>query len=186
MVDDEISTKWHALDFLVERSIRYHMRREGFFDFASRVVLFIATLLGSATFLALVNENQFWAQAAALTVTLASAFDLVFGFNGKARQHYELRKRFVRLQQRMLCDPDAKALEEMTRERLDIEADEPPIFRALDLLAHNEVMRSRGYDERDPANAPHFHHLPWYRRAFANVFRQEGVADALKVGDVGA
>jgi len=181
MVTEALQKSWHDLGFGVERSVRYHMRREGFFDFASRVVLFIGTIFGSATFVALANGSPAVAQAAAIVITLASALDLVFGFTAKARVHFDLRRRFLALQQRMLCAPDETLLHDLCRERLAIEADEPPIFRALDLMTHNEVMRAHGMDERDPVYAPHYHRLPWWRRVLANLLRQEHVADALRL-----
>ena len=45
--------------------------------------------------------------------------------------------------------PTGAALVESIRERLDIEADQPPIRRVLDTLCHNEPWRAMGYPESE-------------------------------------
>ena len=47
--------------------------------------------------------------------------------------------------------------------RLTIEADEPPVLRALDVLCHNEMCRADG-------RLDDIYDLPWWQRIAANVF----------------
>jgi hypothetical protein len=62
--------------------------------------------------------------------------------------------------------PTAETLAELTAERFNIEKDEPPIYRALDLLCHNELAIAQG--KRDPANLAH---LPKWMSMTANLIR---------------
>ena len=63
-----------------------------------------------------------------------------------------------------------------TVQRLQIEADEPPIYRIIDILWHNELMKAEGYD---PAIYPdYFYEVGPIRRFFAPFF--DVAADSVK------
>lgn len=56
--------------------------------------------------------------------------------------------------------------------RLHIEADEPPIYRALDLLCHNEQMRADGH----PPDSEHWASVPLYQRLTCHLFHWPDLA----------
>ena len=64
-----------------------------------------------------------------------------------------------------------ESLVELRTRRLDVEAAEPPVYRVLDVLCHNELVTALG---RDPA-----HRLAvtkWQSRVAADPTRPERVA----------
>ena len=144
---------FHRLLFGVRRSVRYHARRERFYDSFHQVVVFMALVFGSTTLAAfgaaLGAGWPLWLKLlpAALT-TLFSALDLVVGSVRKARRHADLVRQFTELERQLEAGreaPSAALLAEVTDRRLQIEATEPPVLRVLDTLCHNELLRAMGY-----------------------------------------
>ena len=85
----------------------------------------------------------------------------------KARQHGDPARRLMALERPLVeigAAPTGAALVESIRERLDIEADEPPIRRILDTLCHNELWRAMGYPESEMVP------VSFLQRLFANYF----------------
>jgi len=152
-----------ALQFGIRRSVRYHMRREAFYSFLNRVTSAMAVIFGSAAMASLLTDiDNRYAVLAAAIVTVFSAFDLVIGTASMARLHSDLRRRFLSLEKRlaMLHEPDAQQIADLQQARLDIEADEPPVLRALDTICHNDLLRAEGW----PGDCGHYVPLPWYQR----------------------
>ena len=48
-------------------------------------------------------------------------------------------------------------------DRLDIEIEEPPPLRILDLICHNELCRAMGYDESHQVK------IKWYQRILCQI-----------------
>ena len=61
-----------------------------------------------------------------------------------------------------MANEDDETVVLMTKERLLLETDEPPVKRYLDVMCHNELVRALGYAEE--------HHWPlkWWQRAIAH------------------
>ena len=101
-------------------------------------------------------------------VTLFSAIDLVVGTSKMARLHEFLARRFIDLEKKIISIPQeqfsANDFNQLTTERLDIEADEPPVKQVLDSLCQNELLRSMGYGREE------FVHVAIYQRLFAQFF----------------
>lgn len=131
------------LSFSVEKSLRYHHRRRGFFDAAHNVVMFGVLICGSAAFAGK------WPSLAGAAAAILGALDLVFQFSHKARDHQQLYRRFAELNVDLqsIDLADVPALERATKRRLEIEADEPPIYWALDADCDNEVCVAWGKDK---------------------------------------
>jgi hypothetical protein len=174
-----LEVDWHNLRWGVRRSIRYHMRRERFLRTCHRWVSFINVLSGSATVSLLLANKSFEvvAQATALVVVFVSTLDLVINFSAQADTHHTLRRRFCELEQAMECAPGSEALTKCRQKRSAIEADEPPIYRALDRLAYNELLIADGYRKGEPDVS--IKHVPSHQRWLANVFRFESNPTAL-------
>jgi hypothetical protein len=100
------------------------------------------------------------------TAALLAAFDMVAGYSSAANRHAALRARFIDLESAML-----KGASDDWREwqlaRLAIERDEPPIYRALDLLCYNELCLSEGTQRPEGQPRLKFHQrltrhfFPW-------------------------
>lgn len=151
-MNDDIAIERHNLLFGVRRSVRYHNRRRMFFDRWQTVTSLISVVFGSATFFAVIGTNNpNIAAVTAAVVVFFSAVDLVVGTVKVARDHYDLAKRFITLEQEIISvqELDEKSLIRLKNARLDIEKDEPPVLRVLDTLCHNEMLRSMGYDKEE-------------------------------------
>ena len=156
----------HELLFGVRRSVRYHHRRRRFFDLLQRITAGLAVVLGSTAVISLLQQHPAIAVYAALAVTFLSALDLVIGYAGMARLHWDLARQFIELEQDIVrgADPDANTVAAWTARRLAIEADEPPVLRVLDTLCHNELARAMGYDPRN------YKRVGWFQAACAPFF----------------
>ena len=145
--------------FGVRRSVRYHLRRRGFFERVRG-----AAILGIA---ASAMAALGWAPVAAAAILALALLGLAADSTRKARRHGDLARRFIALERRLVeigAAPTRAALVESIRERLDIEADEPPIRRILDTLCHNELWRAMGYPESEMVP------VSFLQRLFANYF----------------
>lgn len=104
-------------------------------------------------------------------ITFLSAADLVLGFADRAREHGELRRRFITIEACMVDSANEDTLRKCQRDRLAIESDEPPKMHALDILCHNELLIADGYDPADEDQAFEFREIGWYKKLTADVFR---------------
>lgn len=165
---EELADELHNCKFYVQRCIRYHMHRAAFFGKLNRLTSFIGVVFGSATLTALIASAPSWiAAAAAVVVTLVSAFDLVVGTGSRAWLHNDLRRRYLVIESEMLKPAiDLDRIRELQREIRMIEADEPPSLALLNEIAHNEVVRATCTKE---VAKDHLSDLPWYKRATANI-----------------
>lgn len=137
-----------GLVFAVRRSIRYHDRRQTHYDRLRRVTNFFATLLAGYVFIEVSGGTlPEWVKYVAAVGGLLSACDLVQGFATQADLHRNLKRRFLELE--IAIDGSALTHQAACIERLRIESDEPPPFRALDLLCHNELCAAEGYDRTE-------------------------------------
>ena len=178
MTTEELEDRYDKLLFGVQRSVRYHRRRERFLDRFADWGKVITALAGSATFASIAAElDDPWPRyfAAGLTALLAAS-DVIFNPSRLARQHNDLARDFIRLERDMVC---AQAEAELTApvvatfqaRRLSIEAKEPPHYRVLNMMCHNELVRALG---RDPAQCADIGLL---RRIVANVIDLPGRID---------
>lgn len=166
---DQIAETHHDLLFGVRRSTRYHMRRRRFFELWHAITNFIGIATGSAAVAAVVGAYPGWAGSLGAMVAVASALDLVIGTAEMARKHSDLAARFVLLERELVLagDPTEENVRMFTAKRLEIEAGEPPILRALDRLCYNELCRAMG----EPASS--FKHVPLYQKWLAQLISFE-------------
>ncbi|MFC1798760.1 hypothetical protein ACFLZL_03025 [Thermodesulfobacteriota bacterium] len=164
---DEIDEAFHNLLFGVRKSIRYHNRRRRFFDSISKFTSIIAALSGSATIITvLAKAGNHWVISFATIVAIFSIIDLVVGTAESARNHNDFAKRFFDLEKSIITNKvyTDDILAELTSRRLDIEADEPPPLKVLDVICHNELVRALGYDDSELAQ------VTWCQRLFSQYF----------------
>ena len=153
--------------FDVRRSIRYHSRRQAFYEGLDRWFDFSLLLLGLGL-AASAFQSSNWVSAAGFAVIVVAGLKLVFAFGSKANRHAQFVKDFTRLEKRLSPGISDDEIDAVHRERLDIEVTEPPVMRVLDVICHNELLVAMGYEgetlqrERVP--------LTWFQRRTANFF----------------
>lgn len=160
----EMTDAQYALFFDVRRSLRYHDRRRAFFERIHQATGVLTVLLaGSVLFdIARPGDNPAWLLALAAIAALLSALDTVIGYAAKAGLHRDLRARFAALELSIIAgNTSGSAWQAHHLERLRIEQDEPPIYRALDLLCHNEILQADGFppDSEHHARVTPLQHL---------------------------
>lgn len=152
--------------FHVRRSVRYHDKRRGFLEGFQKTKNLAAIVVGSAAMVTVLNSvSGAFLLGSALVVGILSAIDLVFGVNAKAREHSDLRKRFIELEKEIVgvIEPPVSQIREWQQKRLTIEADEPSVLRVLDAICHNEQLYADGYDHE------YYLEIRGYQRLFAHV-----------------
>jgi hypothetical protein len=139
----------HNLLFGVRRSIRYHNHRRRFFDGFDKFTKILAAVAGSAAFATALSHHQTVTGVLAGIIAIFSAADLIIGASTAARLHADLAKRFAELEATIvrLGSPKPEKIRELVADRLMIEAEEPPIWRVLDSVVHNELCKALGYEE---------------------------------------
>ena len=143
----DMSDDQYRIFFAVCRSVRYHDRRRAFFEQLHRISAGLTVLLaGSVLFeLSRPGESAWWITCIALAAALLAAFDIVIGYAFRANLHFDLKRRFGELEMAVVSgDNNDEIWKRHQLERLRIEQDEPAIFRALDVLCHNELLRAQG------------------------------------------
>ena len=162
--------------FGVRRSIRYHSRRQAFYETVDRGTNFALLLLGSGTFALATEGRQAWILAIGFGVTSISSLKLVYAFGTKAAKHAQFVKDFTQLEKRLCADNSDKTVSAVNQERLDLEVLEPPIRRILDVLCHNELLRAMG-DNNEQERI----RVTWFQRWTAH-FLNYGEHDLAKGG----
>lgn len=167
----------YGLLFDVRRSVRYHDRRRGFFDRLHRLTNLLTILMaGSVLYdLGKTGETAGWLVVLSAAAALLAALDMVVGYSAWARRHHDLKTRFCALEIDMLSGGLAPATwQAYAVRRLQIERDEPPVFRALDLLCRDELLIAEGIThERAPGE---FSGLGWWPRWTSQVWHWSDVA----------
>ena len=149
MVEQQLRNKRYALLFGIRRSVRYHVKRQQFFDRLHSLTSALSIILGSTAVVALIKDNwDYVGIPAAALVTVLSSIDLVVGYSKKARLHERLSGKFIDLEKKIISVNEAEFsdadLAHCTQDRLNIEAEEPPAKNVLDSICHNEMLRAQG------------------------------------------
>lgn len=148
----DLQQNWTRELFAVQRSIKYHTRRQGFYDSWNNVTNAVSILLGAGTVAALAHQlplSDVLSFLFPIAITIFSTLNLVWGTSRKARTHNDLHRRFVALERKMVSrtEVDEQAWRACRAERVEIEADEPPTMFVVSVLCHNEVVRANGAGE---------------------------------------
>lgn len=161
----DMSDEQFGLLFDIRRSVRYHDRRRAFYERLHRVTNVLTILMAGSVLHELGRSGQpaGWLVAISAMAAILAAIDMVAGFSAYAALHRDLKSRFGALEIAMFSgDADEETWKAHRVKRLEIERDEPPVYRALDLLCHNELAAADGWKRKD--NPDHFSDLtPWQR-----------------------
>lgn len=167
----ELDDEKYGMLFDVRRSIRYHDRRRAFLEGWHRATNFLTILMaGSVLFdLAKAGDTASWMIAPSVAAALLAVADMVLGYAKQAAAHERFRSKFSDLEIQMLSgDAQDETWTKHQIQRLEIEKDEPPIYKVLDGLCRNEVLVSEGHsDDRL------FNKFSWLQVSTQNYFRWE-------------
>lgn len=132
-------------------SMRYHRRRQGFFERTDGLINLLNLVAGSAAFVAFtattdVAKSQFAIAIGGFVLAVVNAATFVFSVSRMAWTHAHLHDQFSELVERLVVSrelaPDE--LDAITSERLAIERTEPTAKAALQDLVYIEVCRYLG------------------------------------------
>lgn len=172
-----MNTPQYQLLFGVRRSIRYHDRRRAFFEFLHRVTAGLTVLLaGSVLFeVARLGETAWWLTTISIFAAVLAAWDIVVGYSEKAKLHLDLKRGFGALEIAMIAgDGSPQTWNDHELARLRIEQDEPPIFRALDVLCQNELLIAEGI-KNDEKNSQYFGRVNFWQLSTRHFFHWSNI-----------
>jgi hypothetical protein len=133
------------LKFELLRNALYHDAREAFLSGASRMIMFLTALAGTAAFGTITAGVSVVAEAAAFGAAALATLGLVFDLGGRARTHQDLRRRFYAL----LAKAEGGAEPPRLRRAMTmLYAEEPPMMWGVDAMAHNQAARALDYEGR--------------------------------------
>ncbi len=151
------------VQFAVKRSARYHSDMRRFYGLVRDIVLFISVVFSTYGVYSLIAEGPFAAMAM-LVVAIAAASSLVFRVSDKAMLHQSLYEDFVRLDKKMsrCSEHSIESARIFQIQRLEIELQEPPVRRVLNMMKHNDVCLSLG-------RVDHILRIRWYQRMLSRM-----------------
>ena len=151
MNKSQMSNDQYALFFDVRRSIRYHDRRRSFFELMHRITAVLTILMaGSVLFdIGKPGSTAMWLTTISVFAALLATLDMVIGYSSKADLHRSLKVQFGKLEMSIISGGDSEAEWNSHQiKRLEIELEEPPVYRALDLLCYNEIVKADGIQDK--------------------------------------
>lgn len=172
-LSDDLKKKWFHVLWAAQRSQRYHARRSYFFNRWNKATALFGVLAGSTVVASLAKfMAEDIAVIAAFVVVFFSGVDLVAGTGDMARRHDDLRRRFCQLEAEIArnIQPDEETIAGWHAQRLEIEADEPPAYVALNLLCENELQLTYEHLKDRPLVE-----IGWWYRNTAHLFMWENL-----------
>lgn len=154
----------YELGFAVNRSLRYHSSRRGFFEGLHNLAMFLTTVSGSGAVVAAFAEAGWGTKAFSAIVALAAGLDGAFRFSRRARQYDSLYRRFSDLAAKIDGTENVSQADipRWKAERRRIERDEPATMPVLDIMCRNAEYVSRGQPEKVVR-------FRWYQKLFAQI-----------------
>ena len=149
--------RYRKLLFGVRRSIRYHDRRQRFYSAVRHATDLMVFVFASATFATfgaeIASSLPVWIRLLpAILATLMTGIALAYHVGDKSALHGELKRKFIDLEVKLVSpgvSDDEGQIDQVTRERLRVEANEPPVLRVLDTLCHNELAHAMGFGQEE-------------------------------------
>ena len=149
------------LRFDIERSARYHERRQASLEFRHNFTLVLTVVLGSASAAAFLAKTD-WSYIPALILTILTTIDLVMGTTGQIRAHANLRQKFLLLRVECMGGCADDEIDELERKKALIDAEEPPVHETVNVEAHNDTAR---------AHDVMLYKIPWWLSIPGRFFR---------------
>lgn len=174
-----LNNQQYSLLFDIRRSIRYHDRRRAFFERMHRLTGALTIILAGGVLFELAGTGSpaKWLQWISVLAASLAAVDLIVGYATRANQHAGLRTRFIDLEILILSgDAEPDIWQDYRAKRLVIERDEPPVYRALDLLCHNELCQSEGYTREK--HSEQFARVGWFKGFTSHLLHWSNIKPA--------
>lgn len=146
-----LSSKFLQLKTDLDRSLRYYAVMRARCALWSFVIQSLCLLTASSAFVAVVQgSHPMLMKTLVLGSTICMSLSLAERASNRADWYLKKRKSFSDLMGRIPLDKEqfsVTILENLTRERLMLEADESPVYGCLSVLCHNEVCEAVGMPE---------------------------------------
>ena len=159
-----VSSKFLQLRTDLDRSLRYYAVMRARCALWSFVVQALCVLTASSAFVAVVGgSSPKLMKALVFIATVCMSLSLAERASARADWYLQKRKSFSDLMGRIPLDEEqfsVQILENLTRERLMLEADESPVYGCLSVLCHNEVCEAVGMPE-DKCELTWLQHHVW-------------------------
>ena len=141
------------LQFQLQRSARYHRRRQRFHDRLHAIASGVAVIFGTGTFVSLMSDAPVViAQTCALVVAVFAAADLVIGFARNSWTHADLASRYLLLERNLMlvAEPADEIVRQTHAAKRELEAQSPPTLKVLNALSYNETLTAFGFSADHP------------------------------------
>lgn len=157
--------------FNVLRNALYHTARRLTYERWARWLNLVVVLLGAAAMgdlFAHFGLDRIWA---GFGVAFAGAIQLVFDFNGAARDHQALQRDYYNLlaDVEAAVDPDKEAIARFYSRMIRITGEERPTMKAVDARAYNDAIDATGIYLQNERLI-----VPWLHRVTANWIARSG------------
>lgn len=144
--EETLEGQIYDLSFGVHKSRRYHEKLCAFYSGWRDWVKIVTVVTGSGLFLLLVTDRYRVAEFVSAFVALWAMLDYLAAPDKKAEKHADLFKRFTALAAKIEAMPHSQdAYQTLAAARLNLEENEPPCKRLVDLQARNDECRARGF-----------------------------------------
>lgn len=136
--------------FDIEVSRRYNLRMARGFRRLGQLTRFLTIMGGSAAFVGLLSEAKEFAPQVGLigtfVLTVATALDIVFGFESSSFEHRKNAKDYTDLLRKLKAGTSPKSVRQ---DYYFIEANEQAPFQPVMNIVHNQTLKNLNYDETD-------------------------------------
>lgn len=147
-MEDHVWIKRHDLLYRCDLSIKYHRRRERFFELVDRFVKIVTVIGSSAVFFKLADAQMLL--AASFCMLVGSTVSLVLQFSSRATVHSGMSKEWGTLQRDVIakCELDDGLIAEFDARAAMLDAQEPCVLRSLVADIQNEMARAAGEESK--------------------------------------
>lgn len=149
--------------FGINRSVRYHRKRQAFCESMETWSDIALVSMGSVVVALAMQDSSGSVLFAGLAIVATSALKLKLGLGRRAGTHKQLQLAFIELQEE-LEDADDDVIRKIRAKRADLEKSEPPVMQVLNVICHNELLVSIGRDDSKERV-----HVNWFQRFAANL-----------------
>ena len=158
LLSKKLKTNFGQVEFHVQRSCRYHLARQNYYEILSRLVSFGIILISGIWAITFPDLGVPWVYIGPSIIVVISALDITFKPSAKGVTHKFLAHQFNQLEIKMIESENTDELAaKFQAERRAIEATEPPSREVLDVVIHNKLCQAN--DRED-----YMYHISFLRR----------------------
>lgn len=165
MTQEKLSNLFLQLRTDLERSLLYYAVMRARCSLWAFVVQSLSVVTASSVFVAVVGEaSKPLMKTLAVAAAICSSLSIAERASNRADWYLQKRKAFSELRGRIPVNEESftvELLEQLTRDRITLEADESPVYGCLSVLCHNNECMAVGMPE-------YMQPLTWWQR---NVLR---------------